>query len=298
MSARFPEWIRRRWGSGTEFAYTKEILQDLGLHTVCQSARCPNMGECWQRRTATFMILGNVCTRHCAFCSVRPGTPETPAPDEPKRVAEAVGRLGLRLSVVTSVTRDDLPDGGAEQFAQTVRAIRARNPQVAVEVLTPDFGRDSQALATVLETGPEVFGHNIETVRRLYPHIRDGRADYDASLEVLRQASAWDRNVLVKSAIMAGHGETEGEILKTLSDLYAVGARAVALGQYLQPSPEAIAVTDYVRPEQFQAYETAARAMGFTHVVSGPFVRSSYHAEEVLADGRAPRKDDTSCGMK
>jgi len=243
------------------------------------------------------MILGNVCTRHCAFCSVCPGNPAAPADDEPVRVAEAVGRLGLRLAVITSVTRDDLGDGGAGQFAQTVRAVRARNPRVAVEVLTPDFRGDSQALAMVLETGPEVFGHNIETVRRLYPVIRDGRADYDASLEVLRRASAWS-GVLVKSAIMAGHGETEAEIHETLSDLYAAGCRAVALGQYLRPSPEAIPVTEYVRPEQFQAYETAARAMGFTHVVSGPFVRSSYHAEEVLADGRGPGKDDRSCGMK
>lgn len=254
-------------------------MQELRLHSVCQSAKCPNMGECWKRRTATFLILGDACTRHCKFCAVKAGQPDTVDGSEPERLANAVKRLGLRHAVVTSVTRDDLDDGGAKHFARTIESIRAVNPETTVEVLVPDFRGQAEAVETVAEAAPDVFGHNIETVRRLFGRIRDPRAGYDVSLEVLRLAA---RRVPVKSGLIVGLGESEPEVKETLGDVYATGCRAVTIGQYLRPGQQSVAVAEFVRPEQFDAYKDMALDMGFTHVMSGPFVRSSYHAEEFV----------------
>ena len=297
MADHFPEWIRRKWGSGREFADTKAILQDLGLHTVCQSARCPNIAECWRRHTATFMVLGNVCTRHCAFCSVAAGTPGPPDPDEPGKVAEAVRRLDIAHAVITMVTRDDLPDGGAEHMARTVAAIRVTNPGTTIEVLVSDFEGAREAILAVLRAGPEVFGHNIETVERLYPVLRDARYDYGRSLEVLRFAADQDGRAIIKSAFMVGHGETEHEVRQTLEDLHSAGCAAVAIGQYLRPTGDQPAVVEFVPPEQFEVYERLAYEVGFAFAATGPFVRSSYRSEEVLAGRPHPNtaKENGPC---
>ena len=280
---RFPPWIRRAWPSGPEVGFTKEVLQDLRLATVCQGARCPNRGECWGHRTATFMILGNTCTRHCAFCSVPSGRPEGPPdPSEPERVAEAVSRLGLRHVVVTSVTRDDLPDGGARQFAQLIAAVRARNPGTTVEVLTPDFAGSEEAIGMVMDARPEVFGHNIETVRALYPTLRGREYSYGRALQVLRTATMAGSATIIKSGFMVGHGETEDDVRTTLTDLRGAGCEAVTIGQYLKPDAKSRDVAEYLPPERFGTYEEEAYGLGFSFVVAGPFVRSSYRAEEMM----------------
>lgn len=278
----FPEWIRQGWATGRDFAFTKALIEDLNLHTVCQSARCPNLGECWKRRTATFMILGNICTRNCRFCSVPSGRPLGRDHHEPENVAQAVARMRLRHAVVTSVTRDDLPDGGAGHFAETVRAIRRLNPETTVEVLTPDFWGDAACIVTVLDAQPEVFGHNIETVRRLYSTLRGKRYTYELGLRVLRTAASNSGPVLVKSALMVGHGETPEEVRETLLDLLEAGCDAVYLGQYLRPSRKQRQVADFVHPDQFRAYEDLAYTLGFKFAVAGPLVRSSYRSEELM----------------
>ena len=282
MTIRFPEWICRVWGSGQEFDATRAILQDLDINTVCESARCPNIGECWRRRTAAVMVLGKVCTRNCCFCSVRGGAPDPVDPEEPARVAEAVRRLELAHAVVTSVTRDDLPDGGALHFARTVKAIRASNAGTTVEVLTPDFNGRREAVDVVLSSRPDVFGHNIETVRRLYPVLRDPRSDYARSLAVLRAVAERARDTIVKSALMVGHGETKEEVRQTLEDLLEAGCVAVCIGQYLRPTRQQREVAAFVRPEAFQAYEELAYDMGFAFAVAAPFVRSSYRSGEAV----------------
>lgn len=282
MSSRFPEWLRRPWPSGDAFGFTKEVMEDLRLHTVCQSARCPNMGECWGKGTATVMVLGATCSRNCVFCSVPSGKPESLDPEEPAHVAEAVARMGLRHAVVTTVVRDDLPDGGAAHIARTIRLIHETNPGTTVEILVSDFNGDKQALRTVLEARPEIFSHNIETVRRLYPRIRDRRFGYTSTLHTLQAALAHSPQTIIKSALMAGHGETPDEVRETLGDLLEAGCDAVCIGQYLRPSQMQAEVKEFVRPEQFEAYEKLARAMGFKHAICGPFVRSSYRSEEVL----------------
>ena len=280
---RFPHWIRRSWPSGAPAEEMKALLGGLKLHTVCQSAHCPNQAECWGRRTATLMILGNTCTRHCTFCAVNTGHPAPPDPEEPAHVAEAVARLGLRHVVVTSVTRDDLPDGGADHFARTVEAIKTRLPETTVEVLTPDFYAEPAPIRRVLDSGAEVFGHNIETVARLHPRMRDRRFTYALSLEALSVAAAGaGAGQYIKSAFMLGCGETDAEIQTTLADLLQAGANVVSLGQYLRPSAKHHAVDQYVSPEKFQSYERMAYDMGFTFAVAGPFVRSSYRSEELL----------------
>ena len=278
----FPEWIRRGWASGREFADTRGLIGDLGLHTVCQSANCPNIGECWQRRTATLMVLGNTCTRSCRYCSVPAGKPEAPDPDEPRNVAEAVRRMGLKHAVITSVTRDDLPDGGAGHIAATVEAIRAVNPATSVELLVPDFEGDPDAIDIVLRSQPEVFGHNIETVESLYPVIRSKRYTYDMALGVLERAARHNPPVIVKSAFMIGHGETEDEVRGTLQDLLDHGCEAVSMGQYLRPTPKQRKVAEFVHPDQFKHYETMAYDVGFQFAVAGPFVRSSYRSEDLM----------------
>lgn len=267
------------------------MVSRLGLHTVCQSARCPNQGECWKRRTATFMILGNVCTRNCAFCSVKSGRPEALDPDEPARVAEAVRELGIKHAVITSVTRDDLPDGGAAHFARTVEAVRAANPGTTVEVLVPDFLGDEAPVRTVLASVPEVFGHNIETVERLYDALRRRKITYRDALRVLETAAAHHSGSIVKSALMVGHGEEPAEVRATLRDLLAAGCEAVAIGQYLRPTPKQRRVTAFVPPEQFKEYEVLAYQLGFKFAIAGPFVRSSYRSEELLQHLNPVRTD-------
>lgn len=279
----FPPWLRRPWGSGALFESTRNVVQGYRVHTVCQSARCPNQGDCWQRRTATFMILGNVCTRNCLFCSVRSGNPARNVDlDEPLRVAEAVRALSIRHAVITSVTRDDLLDGGAQQFSNTIRAIREINPHTTVEVLTPDFKGDVNAVRTVAEAYPEVFGHNIETVERLHAVLRRNGRLYEKSLSLLRFVSSFSEKIIVKSALMLGHGETRDEIIKTLKDLRDVGCQVVAMGQYLRPTKSQRAVQRYITPDEFQELEQIAYSMGFLFVTAGPFVRSSYRAEEPI----------------
>jgi lipoic acid synthetase len=262
--------------SNGDFFRVAKIVRTGRLHTICQSARCPNIGACWARRTATFLILGDICTRDCGFCAVAKGVPRPPDPDEPGRVAAAVVSLGLDYAVVTSVTRDDLPEGGAAAFAAVLAAIRATSPATRIEALIPDFGGDEAALGTVLAAGPEVLNHNLETTESLYPAIRRPRANYRRSLGVL--AAAKSRGALTKSGLMIGLGEGEADVLRTFGDLREAGCDLLTIGQYLQPSAAHAPVARYYTPEEFEALAAAARRSGFREVVSGPLVRSSYEA--------------------
>ena len=274
-----PLWLKQRVTAAGVTAVSS-LMRDLNLHTVCQSADCPNLGECFGDRTATFLILGNVCTRNCRFCSVAKGMPQQLDMNEPERVAQAVKTLGLKHAVVTSVTRDDLPDGGAGQFVACIEKIRQMSPGTTVEVLAPDFGGDEVALTAVLEAGPEVFNHNIETVPRLYSVVRP-EATYQRSLGVLRKAAQYG-SIITKSGIMLGLGETEAEVIQVLQDWADNGVQAITIGQYLQPSPEHLEIVEYIHPDQFKKYEQIGYAMGYRQVVSGPLVRSSYHASMLL----------------
>jgi lipoic acid synthetase len=275
-----PEWLRVKFFNGPNYQDLKRIMRTLGLHTVCESARCPNMGECWEHRTATFMILGNICTRACGFCAVPSGKPAAP-PDEqePERVAEAVERMGLRYAVVTSVNRDDQPDGGAAIFARTIAEIRSRVPNCRVEVLIPDFRGDWQALEIVIAASPDVLNHNTETVPRLYRDVRKG-AIYQRSLELLRRAKFLAPAMPTKTGLMLGLGEMREEVLETMRDLAAQGTNILTLGQYMQPTREHLPVVRFVHPDEFAEYKIVGEQMGFAHVESGPLVRSSYHAFE------------------
>jgi len=275
-----PEWLRVKFFNGPNYQDLKRIMRTLGLNTVCESARCPNMGECWEHRTATFMILGNICTRACGFCAVPSGKPAGP-PDEmePERVAEAVERMGLRYAVVTSVNRDDQPDGGAGIFARTIAEIRARVPSCKVEVLIPDFRGDWSALETVVAAGPDVLNHNTETVPRLYHEVRKG-AVYGRSLELLGRAKSLAPDMPTKTGLMLGLGEEREEVLAAMQDLAAQGTDILTLGQYMQPTREHLPIVRYVHPDEFAEYKTLGEQMGFAHVESGPLVRSSYHAFE------------------
>lgn len=276
-----PRWLRAPAPAGDNYRDLKTLVDGLNLHTVCESAACPNVGECWNHRTATFMILGNVCTRRCGFCNVQKGVPLEVDLDEPRRVAEACATLGLRYAVVTSVNRDDRPDGGAALFATTIRAIRERLPGCKVEVLIPDFQGSQEALALVLDAAPDVLNHNIETVPRLYRQVRFG-ARYARSIELLRRASEMCPAIPTKSGLMLGLGESSEEVLAVLRDLRAAGVRVVTIGQYLRPTPAHLPVLRYVPPEEFLMYRDAGLALGFSHVESGPLVRSSYHAAQAL----------------
>jgi lipoic acid synthetase len=273
-----PSWLKVRFFGGENYQDLKRIMRSLGLHTVCESARCPNQGECWEHRTATFMILGDICTRACGFCAVTSGKPAGP-PDEgePERVAEAVEQMRLKYAVVTSVNRDDQPDGGAEIFARTIAAIRARIPECKVEVLIPDFRGDGAALETVVAAHPDVLNHNVETVPRLYRQVRPG-AVYTRSLELLRRAKQRAPNMPVKTGMMLGLGEMREEVLQSMSDLVAQGTDILTLGQYLQPTRKHLPVVRFVHPREFAEYKQLGRELGFRHVESGPLVRSSYHA--------------------
>ncbi|MGB9610914.1 MAG: lipoyl synthase, partial [Bryobacteraceae bacterium] len=270
---------------GDNYMALKRLVRRLELHTVCESAACPNIGECWNHRTATFMILGNFCTRRCGFCAVQKGQPLPVDPDEPRRVAEACEHLGLRHAVITSVNRDDLKDGGASHFAAVIRAIRQRIPGCRVEVLVPDFQGSREALKTVMDAAPDVLNHNIETVPRLYREVRFG-ARYERSLEMLAYAAELRPDIPTKSGLMVGLGESDEEVITVLGDLRRHGARIVTIGQYLRPTLKHLPVLRYVTPEQFAEYRRVALELGFEHVESGPFVRSSYHAAEALDGGR------------
>ncbi len=280
-AGRLPPWLRVKLPGDAGFAATAQAVADAGLRTVCRGARCPNIFECFSKGTATFLILGGVCTRGCAFCNIEAGKPDPVDPDEPARLARAVAELGLSHAVITSVTRDDLPDGGAEQFAAAIRAVREAVPAATVEVLTPDFKGDFAALDVVLAAGPDVYNHNVETVPRLYPTARAG-ADYARSLSVLARAARLGRAV-VKSGLMVGLGETAGELEATFRDLAGAGCRMVTVGQYLRPSRRNLPVARYVPPEEFEALAALGRRCGIAEMACAPLVRSSYKAGQAAS---------------
>jgi lipoyl synthase len=279
LPTRAPAWIREKRLRLADLHEVKRVMRSRALSTVCEEARCPNRGECFARGTATFLLLGDVCTRACGFCDIATGRPLPPDLAEPARVAQAASEMNLRFVVVTSVDRDDLPDGGASQFAATIRALRAALPEAGVEVLTPDFRGNHDSVRAVVEARPDVFNHNVETVPRLYPTARRG-SKLERSLGVLAAARGLDPELTTKSGLMLGLGETESEVLEVLKGLKAAGVDIVTIGQYLRPSRENLPVVEYVAPEVFESYRIAGEAMGFRHIFSGPFVRSSYRADE------------------
>jgi lipoyl synthase len=277
-----PSWLRRKLPSGAEYEQVRSMIDKGQLHTVCQEANCPNQFECFSARTATFLILGATCTRNCRFCNIDGGLPGPLDPDEPRRVAEAAAKMNLRYVVVTSVTRDDLEDGGSGHFAATIHALGKTIPGVQVEVLIPDFQGAQSSLESVLAARPDVLNHNMETVRRLYPTVRP-QADYDRSLELLERVGKIDSSIPAKSGIMLGLGEAEEEVRQTIADVYRTGCRMLTIGQYLQPTPQHLTVVDFIPPEVFERWRLFAMRIGFDKVASGPFVRSSYHAGEMFS---------------
>jgi len=278
--ARKPSWLKKRLPTGATYEKVRGVLKKRHLHTVCQEAKCPNLWECFSEQTATFLIMGSYCTRNCRFCAVEHGPSGLPDSGEPARVAEVARNMRLSYVVITSVTRDDLPDGGARFFAETIREIRKRIPGVFVEVLIPDFQGDTYALQTVLDAHPHVLNHNIETVPRLYPSVRP-EADYRRSLELLRWAKQYDTAIPTKSGLMLGLGESPTEVRETLGHLLEAGCSMLTLGQYLQPSKEHLQVDRFIHPKEFDDWKETAVGLGFSEVASGPFVRSSYHAKEL-----------------
>ena len=281
-SQRKPEWLKVRFPGGPNYLRLKGLMREKRLHTVCEEAHCPNIGECWEAGTATFMILGDTCTRACAFCAVKSGRPLALDMGEPLRVAQAVRQMGLTHAVVTSVNRDDEPDGGAAIFAATIRSIRRLSPGTSVEVLIPDFMGNWQALATVMKERPEILNHNTETVPRLYRRVRP-KARYERSLELLRRAKEIDPQGITKTGVMVGLGETKHELLLVMADLVDVGCDVLTIGQYLRPSAKHAPLERYYRPQEFEELAEAGRRLGFRHVEAGPLVRSSYHAERQVA---------------
>ena len=285
LAERKPEWLRVRPPSGENYSHLKTLLRSGELHTVCEEAHCPNVAECWGGGTATIMLLGAVCTRGCRFCAVTSGNPHGLVDaDEPRKVAEAIADLGLRYVVLTSVDRDDLPDGGASHFAATIREIKARDADILVEALIPDFQGDLEAVRTVVDAAPDVLDHNLETVRRLQGVARDRRANYDQSLSVLRAAKTMRDGLYTKSSLMLGLGETRDEVLEAMRDLRANDVDLLTLGQYLRPSAWHLPVQEYVSPATFDAYREAGEALGFAYVAAGPLVRSSYRAGEFFLE--------------
>jgi lipoic acid synthetase len=274
---RKPAWLRVKAPGGEAWADVRRLIRDLRLHTVCEEARCPNIGECWEHRAATFMILGDVCTRNCAYCAVAHGTPQPLDEEEPRRLAEAVAAMGMRHIVVTSVDRDDLPNGGAEQFAAVVRETRRRAPGTSIELLIPDFKGSEAALRIVVEAKPDILNHNLETVGRLYRIARPG-GRYDRALELLRRAKAMAPSLLTKSGLMVGLGEQWDELLAAIRDLREAGTDILTLGQYLRPSKTHLPVARFYTPDEFGALRDHAQALGYRHVEAAPLVRSSYHA--------------------
>ncbi len=279
-NSRFPDWIKKRMQYTESFVHTEGVIHDLGIQTICTNARCPNKSECWSRGTATVLILGNICTRNCPFCAVGHGTPEPVDPEEPERVADMAEQMRIKYLVITSVDRDDLADGGASQFRDVIRSCRNRNRDMRFELLVPDF-KDSQehSLEILDESLPFVFSHNVETVPELYRKARPG-GDYERSLNLLRMAAERWPEQQIKTSIMLGLGETEEQVLRVLNDLRSAGCTRVALGQYLKPSRDALDVVEFVTPQKFSWWAETARALGFEWVMSSPFTRSSYHADE------------------
>ncbi len=273
-----PEWLKIRLNTNANYSAIRNLVQHGALHTVCEDARCPNQNECWGRRTATFMILGNTCTRNCRFCAVATGKPQLPDRSEPQKVAEAIRIMGLKYAVVTSVTRDDLPDGGAEHWAATIRAIREINPECQIEVLIPDFRSNLEALQMVWTARPNVVGHNLETVKELYQRVRP-QANYQRSLQVLKRTK--EAGFITKTGIMVGLGETRQQITGLMRDAAAVGCDILTIGQYLQPTPGHLPVEQFVSPEEYAEYQQLGLQIGLRAVYAGPLVRSSYHAEEI-----------------
>ena len=276
---RLPAWLKVRAPGGPNYLDLRKRFRDSALHTVCEEAHCPNIGDCWERRTATFMILGDICTRACSYCAVTTGTPLTLDLEEPVRLAETVERMGLRYAVITSVNRDELPDGGAFIFAQCIRQIRRRLPTCKIEVLIPDFQGDGNALATVVNAAPDTLNHNIETVRRVFPRVR-AKGDYDQSLELLSRAREQASHGVTKSGMMVGLGETWNEIIETMRDLRSVSCDLLTIGQYLRPSGKHVPLSRWYTPDEFDELRREGEALGFKHVAAGPLVRSSYHADE------------------
>lgn len=293
---RVPEWLKQKTGKARDTVETSGQLQELGIVTVCEEARCPNIGECWSHKTATFMIGGERCTRACAFCNVATGKPLALDITEPSRVAEAAKRLGLKYVVITSVDRDDLPDGGAGHWVQTIREVRAAIPEAKIEILTPDFKGKLHDVETVARERPNVYNHNIETVPRLYSVARRG-SKYQRSLDLLKFVKDFDPNIKTKSGLMTGLGETKEEILEVLRDLKNHGIDFITLGQYLRPSPRHLAVQKYYHPDEFEELRVAGEAMGFEMVAAGPFVRSSYHAGEDFARAKKSPEISVNVGL-
>jgi lipoic acid synthetase len=280
VNSRLPEWLKKRVHNPVTVSLVNDMMRESKLNTVCESARCPNIGECWSKKTATFMILGDICTRNCGFCAIKVGRPDALDMDEPRRVAEAAKEMGLKHVVVTSVARDELPDEGAGHFADTIRALREAIPGVIVEVLTPDFKGKRWCIRRVVEAHPDIYNHNIETVERLSPIVRP-QAKYERTLDLLRTVTNMDPTIHTKSGIMLGLGETHEEVLQTLRDLREAGVSAVTIGQYLRPTTDKhLPVVEYVHPDRFAEYERIGDEMGFLFVASGPFVRSSYNAQD------------------
>ena len=287
---RKPDWIRVKAPVGREFESTRKLMRELSLNTVCEEAACPNIGECWSKKHATVMILGDVCTRACAFCNVKTGMPRIVDPLEPEHVATAAAKMGLEHIVVTSVDRDDLPDGGASQFVKVIEALRRNTPDTTIEILTPDFrGKMRPAVEAICEAGPDVYNHNLETVPRLYPTIRPG-ARYYASLRLLEEVKAHDPLIFTKSGIMLGLGEQRLEVHQVMDDMRSADIDFMTMGQYLQPTPKHAKVEEFVTPKAFNAYGSIARAKGFLQVASSPLTRSSYHAGDDFAQMRAARE--------
>jgi lipoic acid synthetase len=278
MNSRKPPWIRVRLPGGEAYEHIKGLKTGKSLHTVCEEAACPNLGECWGKGHATFLILGDTCTRNCRFCGVSTGRPNPPDADEPHRVAQAAAQMGLKHVIVTSVTRDDLPDGGANLFAAVIKEIKKQNPEQTIEVLIPDFAGDKRSLDLVIEAGPHILGHNMETVPRLYPRVRP-QAGHGRSLNILRNAKETDNNLLTKSGFMVGLGETEEDLHRAMLELRETGCDILTIGQYLRPTPEHLPVDRYYTPEEFRSLKKTGLGMGFQWVESGPLVRSSYNAE-------------------
>ncbi|SVC57388.1 uncharacterized protein METZ01_LOCUS310242 [marine metagenome] len=285
---RLPEWFRLKLPTASAYFATRNLIDDLNLNTVCESARCPNHWECWSKGTATFMIAGDSCTRACGFCAVDTRKPMALEADEPDRVAEATRRMKLKHVVITAVARDDLSDGGAAHFKRVIERVREVNPGVLIEVLTPDFQDDDSAIDAVISARPEIFNHNLETVRSLTPKVRSV-ATYDRSLSVLSKVKKRVPGIYTKSGLMLGLGETKEELLETMADLRSAGCDLLTLGQYLQPTEKHLKIEEFIHPDQFAAYKRTAEAMGFSHVASGPLVRSSYHADDFVPEEFASR---------
>ena len=276
---RLPKWLKVKMPGGPNYTKLKGIMRESDLHTVCEEARCPNIGECWERQTATFMILGDTCTRACTYCAVNTGTPSGLDLEEPIRLARTVVNLSLKYVVITSVNRDDLPDGGAFVFAQCIKQIRKNLPSCKIEVLTPDFEGNLDSLQVVMDAGPDTFNHNIETVRRVFPRVR-AKGDFDLSLKILSQAREFNRTAVTKSGMMVGLGETMDEIVQTMEDLRKVDCELLTIGQYLRPSQKHAPISKWYTPKEFEELRKQGESLGFKNVASGPLVRSSYHADE------------------